>query len=113
MWLMLQQDTADDYVIATGVSHSVRDFITSAFACIGIDDWQEYVEICPEQKRPADIELLIGDAFKAQQRLNWFPTVAFQELVKIMVESELQELSKQVFPKCTVEEDLYRDAAIV
>lgn len=113
MWLMLQQDTPDDYVIATGITHSVRDFVASAFACAGIEDWQEYVEICPEQKRPADIELLIGDASKAQRRLHWSPTVTFQKLVEIMVESELKDISKQASPKSSIEKDLFEDAALV
>lgn len=113
MWLMLQQDAPDDYVIATGVTHSVSDFVALAFAYAGIDEWQEYVEICPEQKRPSDIELLIGDASKAQNILHWSPTVTFQELVEIMVKSELQDISKQVFQKRYIEKDLYEDAAIV
>lgn len=113
MWLMLQQDAPDDYVIATGVTHSVRDFVASAFAYAGIDDWQEYVEICPEQKRPADIELLIGDATKARRELRWSPTVTFQELVKIMVGSELQLVSEPEFQSRRIEQKLLRDAAII
>jgi GDPmannose 4,6-dehydratase len=93
MWLMLQQDQPDDYVIATGHTHSVRDFVTTAFACVGIDDWERYVKIDQALFRPAEVDRLIGDASKAQRALGWKPKVSFEELVEMMVRSELECLS--------------------
>ncbi|MBA2288453.1 MAG: GDP-mannose 4,6-dehydratase [Ktedonobacteraceae bacterium] len=93
MWLMLQQETPEDYVIATGTTHSVRDFVKTAFACVGIDDWQRYVEVDPHLFRPAEVDQLIGDASKARQRLGWRPRVTFEELVRMMVENDLQQVS--------------------
>jgi GDPmannose 4,6-dehydratase len=93
MWLMLQQDKPDNYVIATGVTHSVRDFVIAAFAHVGINDWQRYVEIDPNLFRPAEVDQLIGDASKARQRFGWRPRVTFEELVSMMTENDLQQLS--------------------
>ena len=93
MWLMLQQAKPDDYVVATGVTHSVRDFVAAAFASAGIDDWQRYVEVDPRFFRPAEVDQLIGDASKARQVLGWQPKVTFEELVRMMVESDLQRAS--------------------
>src|SRR6266700_3268055 len=93
MWLMLQQDKPDNYVIATGTTHSVRDFVITAFAHVGIHDWQRYVEIDPNLFRPAEVDQLIGDASKARQRLGWRPRVTFEELVSIMTENDLQQVS--------------------
>lgn len=93
MWQMLQQDTPDDYVIATGVTHSVRDLVVAAFASAGIDDWQRYVEVDPRLFRPAEVDLLIGDASKAYKQLGWQPTMTFENLVNMMVECDLQSLS--------------------
>jgi GDPmannose 4,6-dehydratase len=93
MWLMLQQDQPDDYVIATGETHSVRDFVRIAFAHVGICDWERYVEIDPQFLRPAEVDLLIGDASKAHQQLGWKPRVKFEELVGMMVESDLRYAS--------------------
>ncbi len=93
MWLMLQQDMPDDYVIATGTSHSVRDFVIAAFARVDIHDWQHYVEIDPRLFRPAEVDRLVGDASKAHQRLGWRPRVTFEELVGMMVENDLQQVS--------------------
>src|SRR5579859_2147568 len=81
MWMMLQEDEPDDYVIATGHTHSVRDFVAAAFAHVGIDDWERYVTIDPRLLRPAEVDLLIGDASKAHQQLGWRPRVSFEELV--------------------------------
>jgi GDPmannose 4,6-dehydratase len=92
MWLMLQQDRADDYVIATGVSHSVRELVEIAFARAGLD-WQKYVRIDPALLRPAEVDHLLGDASKARAELGWMPTVAFKELVEMMVDADLQLLS--------------------
>ena len=89
MWRMLQQDEADDYVIATGETHSIRDFLDLAFAHVGIDDWTKHVTQDPRFMRPAEVELLIGDASKARARLGWTPTVSFPELVAMMVDSDI------------------------
>lgn len=88
MWLMLQQDEPDDYVIATGETHSVREFLTLAFEQLGLD-WERYVEIDPRYFRPTEVDLLLGDATKAREKLGWRPKVSFQELVRLMVESDL------------------------
>ncbi len=94
MWLMLQQEQPDDYVVATGVSHSVRDFVIAAFAHVGIQDWERYVEIDPRLFRPAEVDHLIGDASRARERLGWQPRVTFEQLVGMMVESDLQRVSR-------------------
>ncbi|MFA6990321.1 MAG: GDP-mannose 4,6-dehydratase [Candidatus Gastranaerophilaceae bacterium] len=90
MWLMLQQDKPEDYVIATGETYSVKDFLTEAFKSVNLD-WEKYVEIDPRYFRPAEVELLIGDPTKAKQKLGWTPKTSFKELVKIMVEADLKE----------------------
>ena len=90
MWLMLQQDVADDYVIATGKTHSVRDLVATAFAAGGIDNWEEYVSSSPDLLRPADIASLVGDPSKATAQLGWEPETTFEELVAMMVEHDLQ-----------------------
>ncbi len=90
MWRMLQQPQPDDYVIATGETHSVREFVSAAFASVGITAWEEYVETDPRFFRPAEVDLLIGDASKARQVLGWQPHVGFQELVRMMVESDVR-----------------------
>ena len=89
MWRMLQQDTADDYVIATGETWSIRDYLDLAFKHIGIDDWAHLVKQDPRFMRPAEVELLIGDASKAKDKLGWTPTVSFAELVAMMVDSDI------------------------
>jgi GDPmannose 4,6-dehydratase len=89
MWLILQQPEADDYVIATGQTHAVRDFLTLAFAAAGIDDWEQYVKIDPRFLRPTEGEQLVGDATKARTVLGWEPTISFEELVTMMVENDL------------------------
>ncbi len=91
MWRMLQQPEPEDYVVATGETHSVREFLTEAFRCVNLN-WEDYVEIDPRYFRPAEVELLIGDASKARQKLQWEPTVTFAGLVKLMVEADLQAL---------------------
>lgn len=88
MWLMLQQDEPDDYVIATGETYSVREFLEEAFKIVNLD-WQKYVEIDPKYFRPAEVDLLIGDPAKAKEKLGWRPKTSFKELVKIMVEADL------------------------
>ena len=89
MWRMLQQPEADDYVLATGETHSVRDLLDAAFARVGIDDWSGHVEQDPRFMRPAEVDMLVGDASKARERLGWKPTVAFHELVEMMVDNDL------------------------
>jgi GDPmannose 4,6-dehydratase len=94
MWLMLQQDRADDYVVATGETHSIREFLEIAFAHVGIEDWQPKVTQDPRFLRPAEVDLLIGDPTKARQQLGWQPKVGFEELVRMMVDSDLAEQGK-------------------
>lgn len=96
MWLMLQQEKPEDYVIATGQTHSVREFVTAAFASAGINDWQKYLEIDPHFFRPAEVDQLIGDASKARRQLGWQPHVSFEELVHMMVENDLRQTANQV-----------------
>ncbi|BAU06238.1 GDP-mannose 4,6-dehydratase [Fischerella thermalis CCMEE 5198] len=91
MWMMLQQDEPDDYVIATGETHTVREFLELAFGYVNLN-WQDYVEFDPRYLRPAEVDLLIGDPTKAQQKLGWKPSVTFEELVSLMVEADLQAL---------------------
>jgi GDPmannose 4,6-dehydratase len=89
MWLMLQQDRADDYVVATGETHSVREFLDEAFSYVGLD-WQDYVKIDPKYYRPAEVDLLIGDATKARAQLGWKPKTSFKELVRLMVDADIE-----------------------
>ncbi|EHC19445.1 GDP-mannose 4,6-dehydratase [Fischerella thermalis] len=91
MWMMLQQDEPDDYVIATGETHTVREFLELAFGYVNLN-WQDHVEFDPRYLRPAEVDLLIGDPTKAQQKLGWKPSVTFEELVSLMVEADLQAL---------------------
>jgi GDPmannose 4,6-dehydratase len=93
MWLMLQQDAPDDYVVATNETHSVREFCAEAFALLDLD-WERYVRLDKRYERPAEVDLLIGDASKARQRLGWEPRVRFKELVRLMIEADL-ELAKR------------------
>jgi GDPmannose 4,6-dehydratase len=94
MWLMLQQDQPDDYVIATGEAHSVRELVENAFECVGLD-WKKSVVEDPSFIRPAEVDLLIGDASKARKKLGWKPDVSFQELVRRMVFADVQRLQNQ------------------
>jgi GDPmannose 4,6-dehydratase len=89
MWRMLQQDVPDDYVVATGETHSIRELLEIAFTRAGLPDWEKYVEQDPRFFRPAEVDLLIGDASKAHDVLGWRPTVGFQELVERMVDADL------------------------
>ena len=95
MWRIVQQDNPDDYVIATGEMHSVRDFLDQAGECLGMD-WQDVVEIDPKYYRPAEVDALCGDASKARERLGWAPKVTFKELVRIMVESDVKALEDRL-----------------
>lgn len=92
MWRMLQQPQADDYVLATGRTHSIRDLLDVAFRHVGIDDWERHITEDPRFMRPAEVDLLIGDASKARRVLGWEPTVGFEELVRMMVDSDLAAL---------------------
>ncbi|MBM3860632.1 MAG: GDP-mannose 4,6-dehydratase [Verrucomicrobia bacterium] len=91
MWRILQQDQPDDFVIATGETHSVREFCEEAFACVGLD-WKEYVAHDPRYERPAEVDVLVGDASKAKRILGWEPRVRFKELVRLMVEADVKAL---------------------
>ena len=95
MWRMLQQDEADDYVVSTGETHSIKELLDAAFAVVDIDDWTPYVKQDARFMRPAEVELLIGDSSKARTELGWEPKVAFTELVRMMVENDLQEQRSQ------------------
>jgi GDPmannose 4,6-dehydratase len=94
MWLMLQQDAPDDYVVATNETHSVRDFCQETFNVLGLD-WEKYVKYDQRYERPAEVELLIGNPEKARRKLGWEPKVRFKELVKIMVEHDYEEAKRE------------------
>lgn len=94
MWLMLQQDKPDDYVIATGETHSVREFLQLSCKFAGIEDWEAIYKHNPKFDRPAEVDLLIGDPSKAQKELGWKPSVDFEGLVKLMIDSELEKEAK-------------------
>ena len=92
---MLQQDEPDDYVVATGETHTVQELVERAFAEVGISDWQQYVRQDPKFYRPAEVDLLIGDATKARDKLGWRPEVDFASLVKMMVQNDLEIEAKK------------------
>jgi GDPmannose 4,6-dehydratase len=94
MWLMLQQDTPDDYVVATGETHSVQEFVELAFGHAGLD-WKKHVVIDPAFMRPAEVDLLIGDPSKAREKLGWRPEVTFPELVRRMVDADLERVRRE------------------
>lgn len=94
MWMMLQQNKADDYVIATGENHSVAQFAQEAFKAVGESNWKKYIKTSKEFMRPAEVDFLIGDFSKANKSLNWTPKVSFTNLVKIMVEADIELLKK-------------------
>jgi len=93
MWLMLQQDTPEDFVIATGKAYSVRDFLQESFGCLDLD-WRIYVDMDPRYLRPTEVEFLKGDSSKARKRLGWEPRVKFKELVRIMIDADIQNLEE-------------------
>ncbi len=95
MWLMLQQDHPEDYVVATGVQHSVRDLLECAFSYLGLD-YRDYVVVDPRFLRPADVFELVGDASKARRQLGWKPEVTFEELIHMMVDHDMEELKRQM-----------------
>jgi GDPmannose 4,6-dehydratase len=91
MWRMLQQDSPDDYVIATGETQSVSEFLDESFGCVGLS-WKDYVSLDSHYTRPAEVDLLLGDASRAKRALGWEAKVKFKELAKIMVEADLKSL---------------------
>ncbi len=97
MWLMLQQDHPDDYVVATGETHSVRRLCEVAFGSVGLN-WEDYVYVNPDDLRPAEVDLLVGDASKARRELGWAPTVTFEQMIEMMVEADLEALRSQRQP---------------
>ncbi len=94
MWLMLQQDKADDFVIATGETRSIREFLDEAFSCIGITNWGSYIKQDPRFMRPAEVDVLRGDSTKAKNELGWTPKTNFSDMVKKMVENDINLLKK-------------------
>ena len=97
MWMMLQQDKPDDYVVATGETHTVKRLVELAFSAVGLD-WKKYVEIDPALVRPAEVDLLIGDPSKARAVLGWKPEVTFEQLVERMVQADLARVQGQPVP---------------
>jgi GDPmannose 4,6-dehydratase len=95
MWLMLQQDTPDDYVIATNKVYSVRDFLDLAFAEVGINDWSQYVVQDPKLFRPAEVDFLLGDSSKAQKVLNWEPKTDINQMVHVMINNDIKLLERK------------------
>ncbi|NEP12484.1 MAG: GDP-mannose 4,6-dehydratase [Symploca sp. SIO2C1] len=95
MWLMLQQQEPDDYVVATGETHSIREFLDVAFGYVNLN-WHDYVEFDPRYLRPAEVDLLVGDPTKARQKLDWKPSVSFEELVKLMVDADLRAMGQDL-----------------
>ena len=96
IYLMMEQDKPDDYVLATGESHSIREFLDIAFKHIGIYDWSSYVKQDPKFMRPAEVDVLLGDSSKARKVLDWKPKTTFEELVKLMVDNDIKLLSKEI-----------------
>jgi GDPmannose 4,6-dehydratase len=93
MWMILQQPEPEDFVLATGITHSIRELLDVAFSTVGLD-WQHHVEIDPKLLRPAEVDFLCGDATKAHEKLGWKPTVSFEELIRMMVEADIQALQR-------------------
>jgi GDPmannose 4,6-dehydratase len=98
MWLILQQATPDDYVIATGETHSVREFLEEAFSYAGLD-WRKHVVTDPKYLRPAEVDVLLGDPAKARAALGWRPRVTFKELVRLMVDADMETDGRPVRPR--------------
>jgi GDPmannose 4,6-dehydratase len=98
MWLMLQQEQPDDYVIATGETHSVREFLEEAFSYVGLK-WKKYVKVDPKYFRPAEVDVLLGNPAKARKALRWKPKVSFRELVRLMVDADMETDGRPVRPR--------------
>ena len=101
MWLMLQQSEPDDYVIATGTTHSINELLDVAFEYVGLD-WKKYVEIDPKLVRPAEVDYLCGDASKARRVLGWTPKVNFRQVVEMMVEADLNALNNSAAQRTVI-----------
>jgi GDPmannose 4,6-dehydratase len=95
MWLMLQQDTSDDYVISTGETHSIREFLDVAFNYVGLPNWEQFVGQDERYMRPAEVDYLRGDSTKAREILDWKPKTSFKDLVEIMVENDIKKYRRQ------------------
>jgi GDPmannose 4,6-dehydratase len=95
IWRIMQHEIPDDFVIATGETHSVREFVEEAFKCIGVDNWEDFIEYEHSLSRPAEVDLLIGDATKSKEILGFEPKIKFKQLVKIMVDAELEKFKKR------------------
>lgn len=95
MWMMLQQESPDDYVIATGEAHTVREFLAEAFGCVGLD-WQKYVVVDPRYFRPSEVDFLMGDPAKARAKFGWAPKTSFPQLVRIMVDADREKLRRKL-----------------
>ncbi len=95
MWRILQQEKPGDYVVATGETHSVREFCEEAFSCVGLD-WKDFVKADPKYLRPAEVDVLLGDASKARRELGWTPNVTFKQLVRLMVEADLESAGRHL-----------------
>ena len=95
MWLMLQQEDSDDYVVATGETHSVREFLKVAFETIGVNNWEDFIVIDPEFYRAAEVDYLLGKPDKAKQKLGWTPKITFKELAERMVKSDVKKARLQ------------------
>jgi GDPmannose 4,6-dehydratase len=104
MWVMLQQPSADDYVLATETTHSVRELLEVAFSCVGLE-WTRYVEVDEKLIRPAEVDCLRGDSTKAREKLGWDPETNFQEVIEMMVKADLEVLSRQGIEKAAVAAD--------
>jgi GDPmannose 4,6-dehydratase len=98
MWLMLQQKSPDDYVIATGETHSVREFLEEAFSYVDLK-WKKYVKVDKKYFRPAEVDILLGDPAKARKKLRWKPKVSFRELVRLMVDADMEIDGRPVRPR--------------
>jgi GDPmannose 4,6-dehydratase len=107
MWLMLQANEPDDYVIATGKTRSVREFLDTAFGLLDLD-WKPYVEVDPRYYRPAEVDLLVGDASKAREKLGWIPKLSFEEMVRIMIDHDLQLAREELMLRQTYARDQRR-----
>ena len=109
MWMMLQQDKPEDYVIGTGESHSVKEFLEESFSYLGLD-WRNYVEVDPKYFRPTEVDYLLGDPSKARAKLGWKPKVSFKELVHMMIDHDMEELKKEMHGSRNEVADSMRDA---
>jgi GDPmannose 4,6-dehydratase len=108
MWMMLQHDTPDDYVLATGETHEVKEFLQLAFNRVNLN-WEDYVEFDPRYLRPTEVDLLIGDPAKAKKVLGWEPELSFEGLVNLMVDADLRALGLESATDMTIEHAIVRD----